>query len=85
MLYCRQSRTELRTQTTCMYRKFRNIRRMVFEICDQADKQTDIQTSRHADHNTSHPYTGEVNIFVRESLAYKFLIILHSLSFKDKY
>ena len=34
--------------------------RVVFELCEWTDKQTDGQTNRHAHHNTSHSCRGEV-------------------------
>jgi len=42
-----------------MYRKSVKFRRVVFEICQQTDRQTD----RHADNNTLHPYWEQNNYF----------------------
>jgi len=41
-----------------MYEKFAEIWSVVFDICEQKDKQTVKQTYIHADHNTSHLYLG---------------------------
>jgi len=46
------------TATDDTYRKFREVWTVVFETCEGTDRQTDRQTYRHDDRNTSHPYGG---------------------------
>jgi len=58
---CCQKRTQPGPQVACseIWVKFT---RVVFEICEPTDRQTNRrtnkQTYRHADHNTSHHYRG---------------------------
>ena len=68
VLYYRQKNVEPRPQVTCTKNlvKFGHV---VFETCERIDSHTDRQTRqtnkhtyRYADHNTLHPYRGELMI-----------------------
>ena len=68
--HCRQKMTQPRPLVTCreILVKFG---RVVFETCEQTNRQT----NRHADHNTSPPYWGEL----MEMQKWKVLLMQHCI------
>jgi len=52
--HCHQKRIELRTQVTCT----KNLVKFGLCFSRHASRQTDKETDRHADYNTSRPYWG---------------------------
>jgi len=59
VLHRRQRRTEPQPPVICIENVMKFGRVVLIYMSSYTDKQTDKQTLRHADHNTSHPYRGQ--------------------------